>query len=54
MLVDLLLSYRAADAWEDMMRLIETMPEPIRRTRMVREQYGFALNRAGRSSDAET
>jgi hypothetical protein len=52
-LVDLLLSYRSTEAWEDMCRLAETMPEPIRRTLLVREQYGFGLNRAGRSTDAE-
>jgi tetratricopeptide (TPR) repeat protein len=52
-LVDLLLSYRATEAWQEMTRLIEKLPEPVRRTRLVCEQYGFALNRAGRSSDAE-
>jgi hypothetical protein len=52
-LVDLLLSYRATKAWDDMIRLVEAMPEPLRRTLLVREQYGFALNRAGRSQDAE-
>jgi tetratricopeptide (TPR) repeat protein len=52
-LVDLLLSYRATGAWQDMIRLVEAMPEPIRRTLLVREQYGLALNRAGRSDDAE-
>jgi hypothetical protein len=30
------------------------MPAPVRRTVLVREQYGFALNRAGRSDDAES
>jgi hypothetical protein len=29
------------------------MPAILRRTLLVREQYGFALNRAGRSEDAE-
>jgi tetratricopeptide (TPR) repeat protein len=52
-LVDLFLSYRATEAWQDMIRLAESMPEPVRRTLMVREQYGLALNRAGRSEDAE-
>jgi tetratricopeptide (TPR) repeat protein len=52
-LVDLLLSYRATKAWDDMVRLVEAMPEPVRRTLLVREQYGFGLNRAGRSEDAE-
>jgi len=53
-LVDLLLSYRATGQWADMIRLVEAMPEPLQRTVLVREQYGFALNRAGRSEDAET
>src|SRR4051794_15324469 len=52
-LVDLLLSYRAVSAWPDMIRVVEAMPEPLRRTVMVREQYGFALNRAKRRRDAE-
>jgi tetratricopeptide (TPR) repeat protein len=52
-LVDLLLSYRAVKEWKDMIRLVEAMPEPVRRTVLVREQYGFALNRDGRSEDAE-
>ena len=52
-LVDLLLSFRAAKGWEEMIRLVEAMPEPVRRTALVREQYGFALNRAQRSADAE-
>jgi hypothetical protein len=52
-LVDLLLSYRAVSAWDEMMALVEAMPEPVRRTMLVREQYGFALNRAGRCEEAE-
>jgi hypothetical protein len=52
-MVDLLLSYRAAKAWDDMIRLVEAMPAPVRRTVLVREQYGFALNRARRGEDAE-
>jgi hypothetical protein len=52
-LVDLLLSYRATKAWDDMIRLVAAMPGPVQRTLLVREQYGFALNRAGRSQDAE-
>jgi tetratricopeptide (TPR) repeat protein len=53
-LVDLLLSYRAASQWTDMIRLVEAMSEPLRRTVLVREQYGFALNRAGRRDEAQT
>jgi tetratricopeptide (TPR) repeat protein len=52
-LVDLLLSYRATKAWANMIRLVDAMPEPVRRTLLVREQYAFALNRCGRSQDAE-
>jgi hypothetical protein len=52
-LVDLLLSYRATSAWADMVRVVESMPQVVSRTLLVREQYGFALNRAGRSQDAE-
>jgi tetratricopeptide (TPR) repeat protein len=52
-LVDLLLSYRAAKGWDEMIRLVEAMPEPVRRTVLVREQYGLALNRAKRSEEAE-
>lgn len=52
-LVDLLLSYRAVEAWDDMVRLVNELPRPIARTTLVREQYGFALNRAGKHAAAE-
>lgn len=52
-LVDLLLSYRARKGFVEMVDLIERMPAIVRRTLLIREQYGFALNRAGRSKDAE-
>jgi len=51
--VDLLLSYRAVKAWERMIALTQKMPLPLRRTVMVQEQLGFALNRAGRGEEAE-
>jgi hypothetical protein len=52
-LVDLMLSFRATEAWAEMVGLVEAMPEPVRRTKMVREQYGFGLNRAERGEEAE-
>jgi hypothetical protein len=52
-LVDLLLSYRATSAWKEMCRLVDELPEPVRRSKLVREQHGFALNRAGRGEEAE-
>jgi hypothetical protein len=36
-LVDLLLSYRGASAWEDMIRVVEALPAPLGRTVLVRE-----------------
>ena len=52
-LADLLLSYRAVKAWQDMIALVKQMPAPVRQTTMVQEQLGFALNRAGRGEEAE-
>ena len=50
--VDLFLSFRAVEAWDEMIRLFERIPEPLRRTAMVREQYAFALNRhAGKAGN---
>jgi tetratricopeptide (TPR) repeat protein len=51
--VDLFLSYRAIKAWDEMIRLAGRMPRPLAQTVMVREQLGFALNRVGRSEEAE-
>jgi hypothetical protein len=51
--VDLFLSYRAIRAWDEMIRLAGRMPRPLAETVMVREQLGFALNRLGRSDEAE-
>jgi hypothetical protein len=52
-LVDLLLSYRGVNAWEDMIRVVQALPAPLRRMVLVREQHGFALNRAGHNDEAE-
>lgn len=51
--IDLFLSYRALKAWKDMIDLVPKMSEPLQATTMVQEQLAFALNRAGRSDDAE-
>jgi MAP3K TRAFs-binding domain len=52
--IDLLLSYRAVDGgFEEMVRLVEAMPEPLRATALVQEQYGLALNRVGKGGRAE-
>ena len=51
--VDLFLSYRAVGAWHDMIRVEQLMSPVLRRTVLVREQLGLALNRSGRSTEAE-
>lgn len=52
-IIDLLLSYRAVKAWEDMITLVEQMPRPLAESVMVQEQLALALNRAGRGDAAE-
>ena len=52
LVVDLLLSYRAVRAWGHMIGLAAGMAPELRCTTLVREQLGFALNRAGRPGDA--
>jgi len=51
--VDLLLSFRAVKGWQEMITLVDDVPGPLARTVLVREQYAFALNRAGRGEEAE-
>lgn len=51
--VDLFLSYRALKAWNDMIRLAQAMSRPLAETTMMREQLALALNRVGRSDEAE-
>jgi len=51
-LVDLFLSYRAVRAWDRMIALYERLPLTLQRSVMLREQLGFAYNRAGRRQEA--
>src|SRR5262249_33798679 len=51
--IDLFLSYRAVKAWSDMVKLTKRMPQPLAATVMVQEQLGLALNRLGKSEEAE-
>jgi tetratricopeptide (TPR) repeat protein len=53
-LVDLMLSYRAVEAYEDMVALIDAMPEPLAETVLVQEQRAFALNRLKQRELAES
>ncbi|OQW38426.1 MAG: hypothetical protein A4S08_09900 [Proteobacteria bacterium SG_bin4] len=51
--IDLFLSYRAVRGWQEMIDLVAKMSPPLAATVMVQEQLGLALNRAGRSDEAE-
>jgi tetratricopeptide (TPR) repeat protein len=51
--IDLLLSYRAVEAWTAMVALVSNMSPVVARTVMVREQQAFALNRLGRHDQAQ-
>jgi hypothetical protein len=51
--VDLLLSYRAIKAWDEMIALVEKMPRRLAETVLIREQLALALNRAGKGVHAE-
>ena len=51
--IDLFLAYRDEKAWQDMVDLVKKMPRPLAATVMVQEQLALALNRLGRSEEAE-
>jgi tetratricopeptide (TPR) repeat protein len=51
--VDLFLSFRAVKAYREMVDLYGRMSRTLQNTRMMQEQLAFALNRLGRSDDAE-
>src|SRR5208282_4649375 len=51
--VDLFLSFRAVKAYQEMVDLYGRMSRTLQNTRMVQEQLAFALNRLGKSEDAE-
>lgn len=51
-LVDLFLSYRAIEAYEQMILLVDKMPQPLQKTTMIQEQLGFALNRVNKKDKA--
>lgn len=53
-LIDLFLSYRAVQGYDEMVALADRMPLPLARTALVREQLGLALNRLGDRTKAET
>ena len=52
-IVDLFLSYRAVEAWPEMIELVKRMSPPLAATVMVQEQLALALNRHGQGEEAE-
>jgi hypothetical protein len=52
-LVDLLLSYRDVKAWDEMVRLVGSLPKSVAAAITVREQLAFALNRRNGPGDRE-
>ncbi len=52
-LVDLLLAYRSARGFGQMIRLVEAMPHDLAGLTAVQEQYALALNRQARGDEAE-
>ena len=51
-LVNLFLSYRAVQAWGNMIQLYERLPAALKRSVMVREQLALALNRNKKRREA--
>ena len=51
--IELFLSYRAIEAWKDMIRLKDLMSRPLQESVMVQQQFALALNRDGRGEEAE-
>ena len=51
--VDLYLSLRDVKAYAAMIELYERMPRALQKSKMIREQLGFALDREGRFEQAE-
>ncbi|MEO5682746.1 MAG: TRAFs-binding domain-containing protein [Chitinophagaceae bacterium] len=52
MCIDVMLAYRSTESFAEMADFIETLPAFLRKSMLMREQYGFALNRAGKTEDA--
>jgi MAP3K TRAFs-binding domain len=51
--VDLFLSYRAVEGWQQMIELAARIPAPLQQAVMIQEQFALALNRAGQGDRAE-
>lgn len=52
LMVDVLLTYRDLEAYDDMIRCVGALPDAIRDSVTIQEQLGFALNRSGDRTEA--
>jgi len=52
-IIDLFISLRGVEAWEEMFSCYEEMDAPLKQLKMVQEQLGFAYNRSGDSEQAK-
>ncbi|MGI9511220.1 MAG: TRAFs-binding domain-containing protein [Geminicoccaceae bacterium] len=52
-LIDIYLSYRAVEAWDDMINLYEAMSGDVQKTAIARQQLALALNRRNQSGDRD-
>ena len=52
-LIDLLLSFRDASGWDEMVRLCEDFPSSLQSNVLVRQQWALALNRRNSPGDRE-
>lgn len=50
--IDLFLSYRSVEAYEELINLVKKMSKPMQNALMIQEQLGFALNRNGQREEA--
>lgn len=52
-LVDLMLSFRSVEAWNEMVELCKIFPDYLKKNVFVRQQWAFSLNRRNKSRDRE-
>ncbi len=52
-LVDLMLSFRGVEAWDEMVELCEAFPDYVKDLVLVRQQWAFALNRRNKPGDRD-
>jgi tetratricopeptide (TPR) repeat protein len=52
-LIDIMLSFRAVEAWQEMINLCENLPDHLQNLDVVKQQWALALNRRNSTGDRE-